>query len=140
MIYAFLITKNYKYKYCFLSFYGVWIYLPSKKSHLDLVNGHFSTQLSAHGPSFAKNVLTGKGVEHRRSKPFVLSLSPQLCPFKSVELPSSVPSFYIFYMPSFLEVLRKFFSQRNFPHMVDFSIFEDFRFSKIFDFRKFSKE
>ena len=45
------------------------VYLPSKKSHLDLVNGHFSTQLSAHGPSFAKNVLTGKGVEHRRSKP-----------------------------------------------------------------------
>jgi hypothetical protein len=56
------------------------IYLVrSKKSHLDLVNGHFSTQLSAHGPSFAKNVLTGKGVEHRRSKPFVPSLSPQLC-------------------------------------------------------------
>ena len=24
----------------------VWIYLPSKKSHLDLVNGHFSTFLN----------------------------------------------------------------------------------------------
>ena len=46
MIYAFLITTNYKYKYCFLSLYGVWIYLPSKKSHLDLVNGHFSTFLN----------------------------------------------------------------------------------------------
>jgi len=63
------------------------VYLPSKKSHLDLVNGHFSTQLSAHGPSFAKNVLTGKGVEHRRSKPFEPSLSPQLCPFKFVVSP-----------------------------------------------------
>ena len=60
---------------------GEKVYLPSKKSHLDLVNGHFSTQLSAHGLSFAKNVLTGKGVEHHRSKPFVPSLSPQICPF-----------------------------------------------------------
>jgi len=77
--------KNFKIKKPQAGVFGrEKVYLPSKKSHLDLVNGHFSTQLSAHGPSFAKNILTGKGVEHRRSKPFVPSLSPQLCTFKSV--------------------------------------------------------